>query len=350
MTYSIVSYSLLVSAALALVAATPIHPRAAASWPDPEPCTGNNSAIHDPSLIKKGDTWYRFSTNDNILIANAPSLNGPWTYQQQMLPQGSIIKVADDQQLWVSKLAPDVHLIDSTYHVYYAVSTSGSQASDIGVATSPSLEAGSTWTDHGSLGLPKSSDYNLIDPNLFRDGDTSHFIFGSFWRDIFQTTLSADDPTKWSGAAPANVVYNSTIRLGADATTVEEGGFQFSTTVAGKTWYYLFFSSGLCCQAQDDLAPAGEEYKVMVGRAESPTGPFVDQAGKSCLSGNGGSLVLGSHGFVYAPGGQGVLVDDGGRAVIYYHYVDTRIGYEYKDFQFGFNYLDFSSGWPVLTT
>jgi arabinan endo-1,5-alpha-L-arabinosidase len=99
----IASYSLLFSAALALVAATPIHPRAPAAWPSPEPCTGNNSYIHDPSIIKKGDTWYRFSTIDNILIANAPSLNGPWTYQQKMLPQGSIIKVDDNQGLWVSK-------------------------------------------------------------------------------------------------------------------------------------------------------------------------------------------------------------------------------------------------------
>ncbi|KAF2816664.1 endo-1,5-alpha-L-arabinosidase [Mytilinidion resinicola] len=331
MTYSIASYSLLVSAALALVATTPIHPRAAASWPDPEPYT-----------------WYRFSTNDNILIANAPSLNGPWTYQQQMLPQGSIIKVAADQELW----APDVHLIDNTYHVYYAVSTLGSQASDIGVATAPSLEVGSTWTDHGSLGIPKSSNYNLIDPNLFRDGgDTHHFVFGSFWRDIFHTTLSAADPTTWSGVTPANVVYNSTIRLGTTTTTVEEGAFQFSTTVRGTPWHYLFFSSGLCCQAPDALAPAGEEYKVMVCRAAAPTGPFVDQAGNSCLAGNGGTLVLGSHGFVYAPGGQGVLVDDGGgRDVLYYHYVDTRIGYAYADFQFGFNYLDFESGWPVVTT
>jgi beta-xylosidase len=116
------------------------------------------------------------------------------------------------------------------------------------------------------------------------------------------------------------VVYNSTISLGSANTTVVEGGFQFSTKVNGKKWYYLFFSSGKCCQAKDQLAPAGEEYKVMVCRSDSPTGPFSDQAGRNCLSKNGGTLVLGSHGFVYAPGGQGVLVDDDGRSVMYYHY------------------------------
>ncbi|OCK96333.1 glycoside hydrolase family 43 protein [Cenococcum geophilum 1.58] len=72
----------------------------------------------------------------------------------------------------------------------------------------------------------------------------------------------------------------------------------------------------------------------MVCRSSSPTGPFSDQTGDNCLTGNGGTLVLGSHGSnVYAPGGQGVLYDlDMGRSVIYYHYVNPNIGYDYWQF------------------
>lgn len=38
--------------------------------------------------------------------------------------------------------APDVFSYGGTYYMYYAVSSSGSQNSDIGVATSPSMDVG----------------------------------------------------------------------------------------------------------------------------------------------------------------------------------------------------------------
>ena len=59
----------------------------------------------------------------------------------------------------------------------------------------------------------------------------------------------------------------------------------------------------------------------MVCRAEAPSGPFFDKEGRSCLIGNGGSEILGSHDVVYAPGGQGVYYDDCiGSVILYYHY------------------------------
>ncbi|XTI86135.1 glycosyl hydrolase [Cenococcum geophilum] len=162
----------------------------------------------------------------------------------------------------------------------------GLQTSGIGIATPSSLDLGS-WTGHGSIGIPKTSGYNLVDPNHFREssGAPRHFTFR---------------------ATPINVAYNST-------GSIEEGS---------DKWYYLSFSSGACCNAPPSLAAPGDEYKIMVCRSSSPTGPFSDQTGDNCLTGNGGTLVLGSHGSnVYAPGGQGVLYDlDMGRSVIYYHY------------------------------
>jgi arabinan endo-1,5-alpha-L-arabinosidase len=74
--------------------------------------------------------------------------------------------------------------------------------------------------------------------------------------------------------------------------------------------------------------PTGEEYKIMICRSDGPSGPFLDQQGRSCLSDNGGTLIYGSQydtdrGIVYAPGGEGVMYDenvDGGSVVLYYHY------------------------------
>lgn len=100
-TFSALSCGLAVLATT--ISAKPIDARQAASWPDPEPCTGNCSYVHDPSIIRKSDgTWYRFSTNGNIAIASAPALTGPWTYQGAMLPGGSSIHVVDGQELWVN--------------------------------------------------------------------------------------------------------------------------------------------------------------------------------------------------------------------------------------------------------
>jgi arabinan endo-1,5-alpha-L-arabinosidase len=76
-----------------------------------------------------------------------------------------------------------------------------------------------------------------------------------------------------------------------------------------------------CSSFQPNLASTGNEYKVMVCRSTSPTGPFTDQAGRSCQNGNGGTLVLGSHDNVYAPGGQGIIYDtDTSGVALYYHY------------------------------
>jgi arabinan endo-1,5-alpha-L-arabinosidase len=176
-----------------------------------------------------------------------------------MLPQGSSIRVIDNEELWVSpptfflhifsvdvktdlcNKAPDVSLIGDTYYAFYCVSRIGFQGSDIGVATSHSADVG-TWTDHGSIGIPKSSQYNLIDPNLFKQCPTCPeiFTFGSAWGMIFQTTLNGDS-TSWSGQTPYQVAYNGT------GGSFQEGSFQFWWPVGGTNYYYLFFSSGDCC-------------------------------------------------------------------------------------------------------
>lgn len=76
--------------------------------------------------------------------------------------------------------------------MYYAVSTFGSQNSDIGYATSATMEVGS-WTDHGSTGVRSSSGspYNAIDPNLIEAGSSYLMNFGSFWGDIYQVCFFA---------------------------------------------------------------------------------------------------------------------------------------------------------------
>lgn len=224
--------------------------------------------------------------------------------------------------------------------MYYTVSTFGVQNSAIGYATSPDMEAGS-WTDRGHTGISsrEGDDFNAIDASLMRDISTSAYsvTFGSFWGGIFQIPMEGDATT--AAGQPFNIAHNST---GANAI---EGPFVHER----DGWYYLFFSSGQCCGYDTDFPAPGEEYKIYVCRSQSVGGPYVDRNGVSCLTGNGGTLVLGSHGFVFGPGGQGVLSDPSYGTVLYYHYAHTDIGIRDADYQFGWNTLSWNDGWPTVS-
>lgn len=325
-----------------LTAASPIFKRA---FPEPESTTGDGAYghVHDPSVIRRDDgTYFLFTTNDGINIATAPSMSGPWTHRGAALPNGSIIDLPNNKDLW----APDVFKVDSTYYLYYSVSDFGAQdQSDIGVATSPSLDPGS-WTDHGSLGIPKDPRYNRIDPNLFRKTPADPFLltFGSFWDNIFQLPL-ANPPLKIAQDAPITHLELNTTKHNT------EGPFLFRWGQGASEFHYLFFSGGACCNAADALAAPGEEYRISVCRSKSPSGGFVDREGRDCVTENGGSLVYATQGDVYGPGGQGVFFDEGlGEVVLYYHYVKRSVGYGYEQFFFGWSKLSFEGGWPVVVS
>jgi arabinan endo-1,5-alpha-L-arabinosidase len=172
------------------------------------------------------------------------------------------------KQLTLDLQAPDVHLVNGQYYLYYAVSTFGSQNSAIGLATSPTMEAGS-WTDHGAVGIASDSTkpYNAIDPNLILSGSTYYMNFGSFWHDIYQVQMDTSNPlTKGSNSA-YNIAFNST---GTDA---EEGSYIFFF----DGFYYLLISSGICCGYETTLPAPGSEYRIIMCRSTSATGGFVSK-------------------------------------------------------------------------
>lgn len=167
-----------------------------------------------------------------------------------------------------------------------------------------------TWTDHGQVFASSSgAAYNAIDPNFLLGADGNYYLtFGSFWSDIYQLRLHSNLLSTLS--SPYQVAYNGT---GSHA-------MEGATLYYRSPYYYLFFSSGVCCGYTTSKPAQGEEYRINVCRSSSASGPYVDATGKSCKSG-GGTAVLTSHGTVYGPGGQGVLVDSAySGSILYYHY------------------------------
>ena len=85
--------------------------------------------------------------------------------------------------------------------------------------------------------------------------------------------------------------------------------------------------------------------QVFVGRSTSAHGPFLDKNGRNLLN-TGGTLVLASHGNIYAPGGQSIFTDSkSGKDIFVYHYVPVSSPTPYSDVyaSLGLNAIDWSS-------
>jgi arabinan endo-1,5-alpha-L-arabinosidase len=88
-----------------ILGAVALLPALVSAYALPEACSGTCTNAHDPSIIRRADgTYFRFSTGGKIAIHTAPSLTGPWTYRGAMLPSGSSINLAGNQDLWVCTL------------------------------------------------------------------------------------------------------------------------------------------------------------------------------------------------------------------------------------------------------
>ncbi|KAH9851722.1 endo-1,5-alpha-L-arabinosidase [Lenzites betulinus] len=311
----------------------------AAAFPDPLPLTGPFVYVHDPSLIQRESDgkYFLFTSHNKAGIITADNLAGPWTEVGSILPNGASVDLPGNNDIW----APDVSFHNGQYYAYYAVSVSGSQNSSIGVAISPTMEPG-TWTDEGEVFRTMKNDpYNAIDPTLTIDENGMPLLtWGSYWGDIYQFNLGADFKTVDTN--PVQVAHNSTPPSPVEGSFVWQNG----------NFYYLFTSSGQCCSFDpNNLPPAGNEYKVFVGRSDSAHGPFVDEAGVD-MRDNGGTLVIASHGDVFAPGGEGIFSDSkSGKDIFVYHYLHSQgaIAYIEANASLGLNAIDWSSGWPVLT-
>ncbi|KAJ5618968.1 hypothetical protein N7510_002952 [Penicillium lagena] len=280
--------------------------------------------------------YFRFSTGTGVNTMISPSLEGPWVDVGAALPNGSKIQLdgVDSKNIW----APDLHYADGIYYMYYVVSKLGTQTSEVGVATSRTMEPGS-WTDHGVIGLPANSAYNRIDPNWITIDGKQYLQFGSYWKDLYQVELAT--PLKVSAQTPHHLAYNASLNHR------EEASFMFQH----GSYYYLLFSGGVADSYTATYPAAGEEYRIHMCRSMTGREGFVDKSGTSCLN-SGGTILLASHDQVYAPGAQGVLHDEDLGLVLYYQYYPLKIKEAGGDgdagFKYGWNQLGWEDGWPYV--
>lgn len=271
--------------------------------------TGHIRPVHDPCIIRAGGTYYLFCTGPGIPIRTSTDLIH-WELRGDVfdrLPSWAVEQVPGTEGFW----APDISYFNDRYHLYYSISTFGSNRSRIGLATTPTLDPAADdyqWVDHGLvIASEHSDDWNAIDANLFMDEDGSVWLlYGSFWSgikmrrlDYATGMLSADDTT----------LYDLATR------TENSGSVEAPFLIRRGDYYYLFVSFDFCCRGY------GSTYRVMVGRADAVTGPYVDREGVAMLRGGGTQVTFATP--RWRGPGHNAILQEGDETWIVYHSYDT---------------------------
>ena len=310
---------------------------------------GDVEYVHDPSIAKDGDTWYLFGT------ANGPIRDGelPIRCSQDLHVWKRCGNVFDKVPDWIKKespatkelWAPDISYFNGEFHLYYAFSVFGKNTSGIALLTNKTLNPKSPdfhWVDHGLVLRSRlEDDFNAIDPNLVLDDKGQPWLsFGSFWTGIKMRRLdaktgllSSEDTKVYSIATrkrPANPPPNPP-GLPGDWQAVEA-----PFIIHHADFYYLFVSLDLCCRGTKS------NYKTMVARSPSVTGPYVDAAGTPMVEGGGTPLLLGNSRW-FGPGGESLLQQKDGDIIVFHAY-DGTTGHAYLQI----STIAWVDGWPKV--
>lgn len=270
-------------------------------------------ACPDPAILQSptDHKFYVFGTgrgipvwqSDDLLVwrrAGRVFTEDVPSWAQDLVPKARIV--------W----APDISWFNGLYHLYYSVSSLGSQRSAIGLAVCTQLGSAGPdghWKDLGPVlqSAPGPCDFNAIDPALCVDRDGTPYLFwGSFWTGI--KACRVDPATGKLAENPPKIVSVASRAKGVDPPAIEA-----SFVIFRDGFYYLFVSWDACCSGLQS------NYKVMVGRASSVLGPYVDFQGRPLTDG-GGTLVLASTTRWRAPGHNSILRTDRGDWLVCHAY------------------------------
>ena len=201
------------------------------------------------------------------------------------------------------------------------------------MATSPTLDPSSPdykWTDQGMVirSTQGVEDYNAIDPRYVDDGKGGAWLaFGSFWGGIKMRRLA---PATGLLSTSDTTEYPLASRVAPDA---EEG----PAIIRHDGYYYLFMSFDFCCRG------INSDYRMMVGRSTSVTGPYLDQGGVQLTGGGGTEVLRGYNEFTSAGGGD--VYAGGGKTLLVNHYYDaTGNGTP----RLNVRPVTWHDGWPVV--
>jgi len=299
-------------------------------------------SVHDPVMAKEGANYYLFSTGPGITFYSSTNLRD-WR------PEG---RVFAGEPAWAKQAAPtfndhiwapDIAHHKGKYLLYYSVSGFGKNTSGIGVTSNTTLDPrapGYQWVDQGMLlqSVPGRDDWNAIDPNIVEDdAGTGWMSFGSFWGGLKLVKLN----DAWTGLAEPQEWHTIARRArGPFTTDTGAGTAQIEAPFIFKKngYFYLFASWDLCCKGKDST------YKVVVGRAKTVAGPYLDRAGVDMNKGGGTLVIAGDKDW---PGvGHNSAYTFDGKDYLVLHAYEAADKYLQKLKVLGMQWDQ--DGWPVL--
>lgn len=300
---------------------------------------------HDPALIKARDEYYVFCTGgfrgQGIVPIRKSSDLREWDrdgFVFARLPAWVADEVPKARNAW----APDISYFNSKYHLYYSLSSFGVNDSAIGLATNKTLDRDSPdyqWIDEGLVLRSRAGvdDFNAIDPNLVvEDEDNVWLSWGSFWGGIMMRRVDPETG-KLSSADPTLYKLAARPRTHPHRTPPTEGAIEAPFIVRHGDNWYLFASFDFCCRG------AKSDYKVVVGRAQSVTGPYLDRAGRPMNEG-GGTIVLEAATDLWHGAGHEAFLRDGDTDYLAFHAYSAKDGRP----QLQISTVDWPDGWPSV--
>lgn len=335
-------------AALLLGPAAIAAPAVAAPRSSPPPLVAGpgrptDPVSHDPTLVKEGRWFYLASTGDLATGADYIPMKRSrdlrtWEDLPPVFTQlpdrvlAAIGATAADapRDAW----APDLSWTGTEWRLYYSASRFGTTNSVTALATTKSLDPANPrygWVDRGPvLESEEGSDaYNAIDANHVSDARGGSWLtFGSFFGGL---KIVALDP------ATGKVAPGAEIRPLVDR-KIQYNPVEGPSITRHGGYYYLFAAFDYCCRGVES------DYRVVVGRSRTITGPYLDRDGVSLLEGGGTEVLRGYNEFqgtghpdVYSSGGVDYFVN---------HYYDTESGGTPR---LNVRTLSWSNGWPTVS-
>jgi arabinan endo-1,5-alpha-L-arabinosidase len=254
-------------------------------------------SLPDPTVIRADDgAFYLYATED---IRNTPVYRSAdlvnWTYIGTAFTGSTRPDFEPGGGIW----APDINCINGQYVMYYSMSVwGGEQTCGIGVATSSAPNG--RFTDRGKLFRSNEIGVqNSIDPFYIEDDGKKYLFWGSF-SGIYYIELSDDGLALKDPGNPQPVQVAGT-------------AFEGTYILKRNGYYFLFASVGTCCDGLNS------SYRLVMGRSESLTGPYVNKSGVRMLD-NGYTEILKSNArFVGNGHCSEVVQDDAGNDWFFVH-------------------------------
>ena len=244
------------------------------------------ASVHDPSVIKAGDSYYVFGshlaaakTTDLMnwtKVADGVDNNNP-LFTNVTTALAEAFAWSQVTGLWAADV---IQLDDGKFYFYYNTCKGDSPRSAMGLAVADKIEGPyvnkGVFLKSGMWGeaSPDGKIYdarihpNAVDPHTFRDKEGKLWmIYGSYSGGIF--ILEMD---KASGMPLAGQGYGKHL-MGGNHARIEGAYVMYSPQA---DYYYMFTSFG--------GLDANGAYNMRVARSKSPNGPYVDAKGTDMAS------------------------------------------------------------------